>query len=155
VADHHSLNRQQFAQRLRRFTEWAASPKTDLPDAVRQKILGLKAKAPAFKVAFDLPNAARTSNAVDRLMNDQDRHPGCHAVFPWKPCVCEPSGESHGTVVEFPSLLHESSISPPYSKSPFQDLNGFRYHEHWLRNLMIAASLNGRGNAKPSPHKLN
>ena len=38
-----------------------------------QKILGLKAKAPAFKVAFDLPNAARTSNTVDRLMNDQDR----------------------------------------------------------------------------------
>jgi hypothetical protein len=44
---------------------------------------------------------------------------------------------------------------PPYSRSPFQDLNGFCYHEHWLRNLMIAASLNGRGTAKPSPHKLN
>ncbi len=40
---------------------------------VRQKILGLKAKASAFKVAFDLPNATRTSNTVDRLMNDQDR----------------------------------------------------------------------------------
>ena len=65
---YHSVNRQQFAQRLRRFTEWAQNPKIELPDVVRQKILGLKAKAPAFKVAFDLPHAARTSNAVDRLI---------------------------------------------------------------------------------------
>jgi hypothetical protein len=37
---------------------------------------------------------------------------------------------------------------------PFQDLNSFRYRENWLRNLMIAASLNGRGTAKPNEHKL-
>jgi hypothetical protein len=49
--------------------EWAENPKTDLPIMLRQKILVLKAKAPAFKVTFDWPQAARTSNAVDRLMN--------------------------------------------------------------------------------------
>lgn len=42
----------------------------------------------------------------------------------------------------------------PRSMSPFQDLNGFRYHDRWLRNLMIAAFLNGRGTAKPIKHKL-
>ena len=27
---------------------------------------------------------------------------------------------------------------------PFEQLNGFRYHDHWLRNFLIASSLNGR-----------
>jgi hypothetical protein len=42
-----------------------------------------------------------------------------------------------------------------YSKSPFEDLNGFRYHDNWLHNLLIASSLNGRGNGKPIKHKLS
>jgi hypothetical protein len=88
---YHSLNRQQFAQRLRRLTEWAENPKTDLPIPLRQKILGLKAKAPAFKVTFDLPQAARTSNAVDRLMNYRAPSSLCHAVFPWNTQVRQSS----------------------------------------------------------------
>ena len=28
--------------------------------------------------------------------------------------------------------------------SPFTDLNGFRYHDNWLHNLLIASSMNGR-----------
>ncbi len=28
--------------------------------------------------------------------------------------------------------------------SPFQQLNGFRYHDNWLENMMIAASLRGQ-----------
>jgi hypothetical protein len=34
--------------------------------------------------------------------------------------------------------------------SPFQKLNGFSYHPNWLRNFLIASSLNGKvgGNFK-------
>jgi hypothetical protein len=31
----------------------------------------------------------------------------------------------------------------PDRRSPFKDLNGFEYHENWLRNLLIAGSMNG------------
>jgi hypothetical protein len=31
-------------------------------------------------------------------------------------------------------------------------LNRFRYHDNWLRNLLLASSLNGRGNARPNTH---
>jgi hypothetical protein len=110
-----SLNRRQFAQRLRRVWEWAQAPKTDLPPAVRDKLLKLKAKAPQFTIAFALPEAARTSNQVDRLMHYQDRLLYAMQYF-------------HGT--------------------------GFRYHDHWLQNLLIATSLNGRGTGKPLKHKL-
>jgi len=27
---------------------------------------------------------------------------------------------------------------------PFEHLNGFRYHDNWVRNLLIASSLKGR-----------
>jgi len=29
------------------------------------------------------------------------------------------------------------------SAAPFKDLNGFEYHDNWLRNLLIAGSMNG------------
>lgn len=30
----------------------------------------------------------------------------------------------------------------PSRSSPFKDLNGFQYHDNWLRNLLIASSMN-------------
>jgi hypothetical protein len=152
---YHSVNRQQFAQRLRRLTEWAQHPNTALPDAVRQKILGLKAKAPAFKVAFDLPKAARTSNAVDRLMNYQDRLLDAMQYFHGTIASANQAVRAMALLWNFHPYCEKVQSRSPYSRSPFEDLNGFHYHDHWLRNLMIAASLNGRGTAKPSPHKLN
>jgi hypothetical protein len=50
-----------------------------------------------------------------------------------------------------PSLQDRSSRNKEHH---FQDLNGFRYQDHWLRNLMIAASLNGHGTGKANKHKL-
>ncbi|MGL5034716.1 MAG: hypothetical protein ACRC6M_13045 [Microcystaceae cyanobacterium] len=31
---------------------------------------------------------------------------------------------------------------------------GFRYHDHWLRNLLIASFLNGRRSLLSARHKL-
>ncbi len=41
----------------------------------------------------------------------------------------------------------------PHSISPFEDLNGFRYHDNWLRNFLTTSSLNGRGTSNPIKHK--
>ena len=38
--------------------------------------------------------------------------------------------------------------------SPFEALNGFRYHDNWLRNFLIASSLNGRRTLFFDKHKL-
>jgi hypothetical protein len=48
-----SLNRRQFAQRLRRLVEWANRTDNDLPDQARQKLLNLPNKAPRLNVTFD------------------------------------------------------------------------------------------------------
>jgi hypothetical protein len=67
----HSETPSEFGQRIRRIYEWAKTQVT--PEAVRQKLLALKSKAVGFRPRFTFPEAYRTSNQVDRLMNIQDR----------------------------------------------------------------------------------
>jgi hypothetical protein len=41
-----------------------------------------------------------------------------------------------------------------FTCSPFRDLNDFAYHNHWLKNFLIASFLNGRGMVKFPKHEL-
>jgi hypothetical protein len=49
----------------------------------------------------------------------------------------------------FHPYSRKTQAKHPFSQSPFEDLNGFRYHDHWLKNLLIAASMNGRNCGRP------
>jgi hypothetical protein len=151
---YHSLNCRQFTQRLRRLEEWVKNPETDLPDAVREKVLKLKDKAPQFTVAFALPDAARTSNQVVRLMNYQDRLLYAMPYFHGTLVAAKQALRAMAMLWNFHPYCHKTQALEPHSMSPFEDLNGFRYHDNWLRNLLIASSLNGRGTANPRKHKL-
>ncbi|MBD2371082.1 hypothetical protein H6G55_28875 [Leptolyngbya sp. FACHB-161] len=139
---YYSSTLRQFAQRLRRLHEWASNPKIDLPDAVRQKLLGLKAKAPQFTVAFDLPDAARTSNQVDRLINYQDRLLYAMQYFHGTLASANQALRAMALLWNFHPYCYKVRSVPPYVRSPFEALNGFRYHDHWLRNLLIATLWN-------------
>lgn len=150
---YHSVNHRQFAQRLRRLWEWADDPNTSLPEAVREKLLKLKDKAPQFTIAFALPEAARTSNQVDRLMNYQDRLLYNMQYFHGTVGATKQALRAMAMLWNFHPYCRKVQALEPHSLSPFEDLNGFRYHDHWLRNLLIASSLNGRGTSKPLKHK--
>jgi hypothetical protein len=129
----------QFSQSVRRLRDWAT---TNLTDPVKDKVLRLCDKAPEFKKTFSHPQAYRTSNALDRLMNYQDRILYNIRYF-------------HGN--RSSALLYLRSMAlvwnfHPYSTrsrheglraSPFEELNGFQYHSNWLQNMLVAASLGG------------
>ncbi|MDZ4876746.1 MAG: hypothetical protein CLLPBCKN_006181 [Chroococcidiopsis cubana SAG 39.79] len=151
---YHSLNLRQFSQRLRRLLEWTLDPDTDLPQAVRQKLLSLKAKAPQFTVTFEMPDAARTSNQVDRLMNYQDRILYTMQYFHGTLNAANQALRAMALLWNFHPYCRKVQTLEPHSMSPFEDLNGFRYHKNWLRNLLLASSLNGRRIAQPLKHKL-
>jgi len=136
---YHAKTKAQFSQRVRRLRQWADT----IPiDVVKEKVLSLCDKAPEFKKTFSHPNAYRTSNALDRLMNYQDRVLYAIRYF-------------HD--YKETALLYLRSMAlvwnfHPYSTrsrhegigtSPFEELNGFQYHSNWLQNLLIAASLGG------------
>jgi len=137
-----AATKRQFAQRLRRLREWATTNVKQ--KTVRQKLLNLRTKSAKFQVAYDYPNAYRTSNALDRLMNYQDRLLYNMQYF-------------HGTLDSALSHLRAMALlwnfhpygsrtkfNHPSRSSPFKDLNGFQYHDNWLHNLLIASSMNGR-----------
>jgi hypothetical protein len=150
---YHSLSRQQFAQRLRRLKEWVKV--TPMPEPVRQKLQKLIANAPRFQLTFEFPQAYRTSNQVDRLMNYQDRLLYAMQYFHGTKAATLKALRAMALLWNFHPYGRKVQTKPPYASSPFEALNGFRYHDNWLRNLLIASSLNGRGTGKPVKHKLN
>ena len=139
---YHAENRASFAQQLRRLREWVAP--RQMATTVKEKVLDLCAHAADFKIAFDPPGAYRTSNALDRLMDYQDRLLYTMQYF-------HGTLESAGLYVRAMALVwnfhpYGQKTQKKYGAraSPFQQLNGFVYHDDWLENMMIAASLNGQ-----------
>jgi len=138
---YHATTKSQFAQRLRRLREWATAHLTDGP--VRHVVLRLCHYKPRFIQAYDFPRAHRTSNAVDRLLNQVDRLLYQMRYF-------------HASTARARLALRAIALLwnlHPYGcrlrrrettrVSPFVDLNGFQYHTNWLPNLLIASSMGG------------
>ncbi|MEB3119819.1 MAG: hypothetical protein VKL41_01175 [Snowella sp.] len=108
------------------------------------KILTLSVKASQFTIAYSFPNAHRTSNILDPLMSYQDcllvsmqcfhgsQYSANLALAQWLSC---------GIFIFLVVVLKKNSTD---TVSPFEKLNGFSYHPNWLRNFLIASSINGR-----------
>ncbi len=104
----------------------------------------LGAQAPAFKRAYHHPAAYRTSNALDRLMNYQDRLLYAMQYFHGTPASATLYVRAMALLWNFHPYDRKTQAKYGVQASPFERANGFRYHENWLENLLIAASLNGR-----------
>lgn len=143
---YHAATPRQFSQRIRRLGQWAAK---NLTGAVLETVEKLCANRDRYQVAYEIPNAHRTTNAVDRLMNQQDR-----LLYAMR--YLHGDGKKARLAVRAMALqwnFHPYSArvrrEDPTRKSPFADLNGFQYHDNWLHNLLIAASLGGHGGHHP------
>lgn len=132
----------QFSQRLRRLRAWAEA---QLPEGLlRKTVLKACAKRARFAVAYEFPGSARTSNAVDRLMNYQDRLLYAMRYFHGTRARARLSGRAMAmgwNVHPDGARTHQADES---RRSPFQDLNAFQYHDNWLHHRLIASSMGGR-----------
>jgi hypothetical protein len=136
-----SCTRAQFSQRLRRLREWANAR---LPEgALRQRVLKLCTKGPQFARAYRFPGAHRTSNALDRLMNHQDRRLYARRSLHGTPEASRLTVRAMALQWNFHPYGVRSHRDGPSRRSPFHDLNGFEYHPNWLHNLLIASSMGG------------
>ncbi len=126
-----------FLRRLFRLQEWAETLE-DSP--LKAKLLKLCAKKSWFIEAYDFPSGLRTSNMIDRLLDTMDRWLFAKKWF-------------HGNIMSAEKgvrafcLIHNFRPSCPITvrkhygqASPFERLNGFRYHDCWLQNMLIATS---------------
>lgn len=135
-----AVTKAQFAQRLRRLAEWARS---SLDGSLAQMVEKMARHREDFTPAYDCPQAARTTNAVDRVHNHLDR-----TLYAMQ--YCHGHRESARLAVRAWALqwnFHPYSPrlrqDQPARSSPFADLNGFHYHSNWLQNLLVASSMGG------------
>lgn len=138
-----------FSQRVRRLWEWVGA--SDIPTIIKDKIDKLRNNLSSFSIAYDFENSHRTSNMIDRLMQRMDRYLFCTQYF-------HGSLESAILSIRGWALIQNFSPSNPYTvlvhdglKSPVERLEGFCYHENWLQNLLISASLGGYRSRPPNP----
>lgn len=145
-----AATRRSFAQRLRRLWEWAQA---NVKGAwLLEQVEKLCGRSGEYAEAYAHPGGHRTSNMLDRVMRGMNRYfdaglhlhgseAACglhvrawallHNFRPWHPAVARANGGWH---------------------SPAERLNGHRYHDDWLQNLLASASLGGyRRRIAPPP----
>jgi hypothetical protein len=134
-------SRRAFAQRLRRLREWVEQT---LSGEIKQRALKLCGRGAEYGEAYGHPGCHRTSAALDRVMRGMNGY--------WVGCQRMHGGEEARRLHSRAwALLFNFS---PYSeqtiranggqwRSPAERLNQHRYHDNWLHNLLVSASLAG------------
>jgi hypothetical protein len=134
-------NKARFSQRIRRLIEWCKN-KT-VPSVITKPIEKLRDNIAEYKAAYDHPNAHRTSNMVDRLMQRMDRHLFSIQYFHGSIQAADLSIRGWVLIQNFAPYNPRTVKMLGGYESPAERLNQFRYHDNWLQNLLISASLGG------------
>ena len=128
-----------FSQRLRRLKEWAQSHVKS--EKTRNKIVRLCKNKDEYKGGYEHEKSHRTSNALDRLMDHQDRMMYSTRGWHGHSESLRLSLRAMALLWNFHPYTPKAKGSEKYPRSPFEQLNGFQYHDNWLHNLLIASSL--------------
>lgn len=146
---YHSETKYQFSQRARRLHEWCK--KKAVPDVILNPIAKMCKHIVDYSIAYNHPNAHRTSNMLDRLMQRMDRHLFSTQYFHGSMASAELSIRGWALIQNFAPSNPQTIRTYQNFQSPAERLNKFRYHENWLHNLMISASLGGYRTSPPNP----
>lgn len=130
---------QEFRQQTTAFLTWA---RQTVSGPALQAIEKLGAKTDLFVLAFDFPQAYRTSNMIDRHMEPLDRWLSDARFFHGHWCSAELQVRTWALFHNFWPYCPRSQISKDYI-SPAHKLNGRVYHPNWLHNLLISTSVAG------------
>jgi hypothetical protein len=137
---YHSPNKHEFITKIGELGIWAS--KTIPIGTGLNAIKKLCSKSDEFVKAYDHPSAHRTSNMLDRLMDFQDRYIYNCKYFHGNRISSEYSVRAWALLYNFHPYCPRVEISSQY-QSPAHKLNGFVYHENWLQNLLVSASMGG------------
>jgi hypothetical protein len=134
-------DRRGFAQRLRRLREWAEEnvKAAWLLEQV-QKVCG---RAREYGAAYDHPQAHRTSNMLDRLMRPMSGYFEDGQHLHGSPGACALHVRAWALLHNFRPWHPQTARANGGWRSPAERLNRHRYHEDWLQNLLVSASLGG------------
>ena len=138
---YHAENKRSFSQRIRRLAQWCKE--NQVPDVLLKPIEKLRKNIAAYRVTYDHPDAHRTSNMLDRLMQRMDRHLFSTQYFHGSLSAAELSIRGWALIQNFAPSNPRTVQKYRGLKSSAERLNNFRYNSNWLQNLLISASLGG------------
>lgn len=147
---YNAKNKASFSQRVRRLHEWVKKADS-VPPIILDKIGKLRKKLPFFTTAYDFPNAYRTSNMIDRLMQRMDRHLFSTQYFHGNKLSAELNIRGWALILNFAPSNPFTVKKHNGLESPAERLNKFRYHDNWLQNLLISGSLGGYRSPPQNP----
>ena len=133
-------NKKSFSQRIRRLVEWCETH-SDLPAVIVDPIKKLRKNIKFYSGAYDHPECHRTSNMLDRLMQRMDRHLFSTQYFHSSSDTAELNIRGWALIYNFTPSNPMTIKKHQGKRCPADRLNGFAYHENWLENLLISASL--------------
>jgi hypothetical protein len=137
----------EFRRRMGELQQWCGTQTWTA--SVREKLEKLWARTESYAVTYDHPGCHRTSNAVDRPMNRL-----CRLMYAGRGLHGD-QGSSELRLRGWALRQNFRAYAPRGQRrrefqSPAHRLNGKRYHEHWLHNLMASTSLMGFRSRKPA-----
>lgn len=130
-----------LAQQIRRLKEWTTNKLPDCP--MKQNILKLCKKKKRWMEHLDFPNAHKTSNMMDRLMRAMNRHAFNSQMFHSTISNTSKNFRAFALLYNFTPSCPAAWDKSKKLTSPAARLNEFTYHDDWLQNLLISASLGG------------
>ena len=137
---YHAPDRRRFAQRLRRLREWASGVLTGV---VLEAVLDLCRKRPRFAGAYRHVGGHRTSTMLDRVMRGMNRYFDQSQHQHRSRGACRRQCRAWALLSIFTPWHNATARKNQGWRSPAERLNQHRYHDCWLQNLLISASLGG------------
>jgi hypothetical protein len=134
-------NRRGFAQRLRRLWEWAQGQ--GLSAWLLEQVGKLCGRSKEYAEAYAHPGGHRTSNMLDRVMRSMNRYfEDCQHLH-GSEAACERHCRAWALLHNFRPWNPQTARANQGWRSPAERLNRHRYHDGWLHNLLVSASLGG------------
>ena len=137
---YHAPDRRSLAQRLRSLRQWATK---NLTGIVLENVLDLCGKRDRWSKAYDHPGGHRTSNMLDRLMRGMNRYFDHGQHFHGSHEACRLHCRAWALLSNFAPWHPATARENRDWHCPAERLNRHRYHNCWLQNLLISASLGG------------
>ena len=137
---YYSETRKMMSQRIRRLRDWAVK---NLQGVILEKVLDLCEKGEEWSLWYDHPDGQATSNMLDRLMRQQNGYFDRGLHFHGDEESANLRSRAWAILHNYWQWSPETMVANEGANCPAERLNGKRYADCWLTNLLVATSLAG------------
>ncbi len=135
-----ATTRRELVQRLRRLREWA---REQLSGPVLEQVLKLCSRGKEYGLFCEHRDGHRTSAMLDRVMREMNGYYENGQHLHGSQEAANQRSRAWALLFNFSPWSAQTIRRQQGCQSPAERLNGHRYQDNWLQNLLVSASLAG------------